>query len=52
MLTMNAELFYSASFLADPAIPLSVFFTKNIDTILAKNIKRNRIPLSLNRHFA
>ena len=36
---MNAERFYSASVLADPDIPLTVF-TKNIDTILAKKIQK------------
>ena len=36
---MNAERFYSASIFADPAIPMTVF-TKNIDTILAKKIKK------------
>jgi hypothetical protein len=36
---MNAERFFSASVLADPHIPLTVF-TKNIDTILAKKIKK------------
>ena len=36
---MNAERFYSASILADPDIPLTVF-TKNIDTILAKKITK------------
>ncbi len=41
---MKAERFYSASVLADPGIPLTVF-TKNIDTILAKKIKRS-IPSS------
>ena len=39
---MNAERFYSASVLADPDIPLTVF-TKNIDTILAKKIKRSTL---------
>ena len=36
---MNAERFYLASVLADPDIPLTVF-TKNIDTILSKKIKK------------
>jgi hypothetical protein len=40
---MNAERFYSASILADPDIPLTVF-TKNIDTILAKKIKKQSHP--------
>ena len=38
---MNAERFYSASVLADPDIPLTVF-TKNIDKILAKTIKTQK----------
>jgi hypothetical protein len=36
---MNAERFFSAIVLEDPNIPLTVF-TKNIDTILAKKIKK------------
>ena len=44
---MNAERFFSASVLADPHIPLTVF-TKNIDTILAKKIKKKSLSLSLN----
>ena len=37
---MNAERFYSESVLADPDIPLTVF-TKNIDKILAKKIRKS-----------
>jgi len=40
---MNAERFYTASVLADPAIPLTIF-TKNIDTILAKKIRKITLP--------
>jgi hypothetical protein len=43
---MNAERFYSASVLEDPDIPLTVF-TKNIDRILAKRIKKSPPPLSV-----
>jgi hypothetical protein len=43
---MNAERFYSASVLEDPDIPLTVF-TKNIDRILAKRIKKSPPSLSV-----